>query len=118
MKTKVLIKKIESVTVLQYLGEKNKYEICEFFKGIKFYADFEKLPLLTIATDGRYYKLNPTDWLIKKADGDIEYLPDDKMSKHFEESDIGSYISNLQEKYNKLEVEFNDLKFRMDGLEK
>jgi hypothetical protein len=153
MKTKTLVKKIETVTALQYLGEKNKYEVCEFFKGIKFTINFEQLPLLVITTDDGYYKINPKDWLIKKSDGDIYYLEDNKMSEYFEESDIANTIANLNEEiahlnkllneskketriegkakseahaliewhqsnYTKLKKEYDELKFRMDGLEK
>ena len=70
------------VSAIQYLGDVNKYNVCEFVKGNKFQADFNG-DTMTVNLEVQEVSIHLAkgDWLIKRDLGGSFESVEDKLFK-------------------------------------
>ena len=77
----------EIISAIQYVGDKNKFNICEFLKGKKFQVEFAKFgeAQMKIALgDDDFFNLYEKQWLIKDSQGDIGVCSEEAFSDYYE----------------------------------
>lgn len=77
----------EMISAIQYVGDKNKYYICEFLKGRAFQIEFDKDKsgyMKLCVGDTGFFQLYEKQWLTKNSEGYIGLISTKDLTKNYD----------------------------------
>jgi excinuclease UvrABC helicase subunit UvrB len=77
----------DKIIAIQYVGDKNKYNVVEFLKGKKFevrFAEYNEAQMSISLNNDDFFFLYNNQWLTKNEQGEIGVMSDEYLKEYYE----------------------------------